>query len=148
MLLCIPQLFQLLITINYCSNFIAWLSCLILMYICLILHVYNVHNPYMCKLWKELPPIKLAVATCDKCSGMTRKLVPRSITVCSMGPSTVRGVKVTGLCHPPPLWARDGRQRLMTPSSLPHSAVQWKIIFSSYCSLQHVFTLKAFLLVS
>ena len=61
----ITQLLQLLITLNYCSNFIASLSCLIFTYIYLILPLYNVHNAYKCKLRKELSPVNLAAVTCD-----------------------------------------------------------------------------------
>ena len=122
--ICITQLLQLLITANYCSNFIAWLSCLIFTCIYSILPVYNVHNAYMCKLRNELPPVNLAAVTCDLCSGMTGKLVPGSIIVCSMGSSTARGVKITGVCRSPPLPDGVGRRRLAALSGLSHSAAR------------------------
>ena len=65
---------------------------------------------------------------------MTGKLVPGSITVCSMGPSTAQDVKITGLCRPPPLRAEAGRRRLAACSGLPHSAARWKKMFDSYCT--------------
>ena len=68
------------------------------MYIYLILHVYNVHNSYTCNVWKELPPVNLAVAICDSCSGMTSKLIPGFFTVCNIGASTAQSVKITGVC--------------------------------------------------
>ena len=125
----ITHLLQLLITVNFCSNFIAWLSCLIFTYIYLILPVYNVQNAYMCKLRKELPPINLAAVTCDSCSGMTGKLVPGSIIVCSMGSSTARGVKITGVCRSPALPDGVGRRRLAALSGLPHSVAPRQIFF-------------------
>ena len=118
----ITQLLQLLITVNYCSNFIAQLSCLIFTCIYLILPAYNVHNAYMCKLRKELPPVNLVAVTCNSCSGMTGKLVPGSIIVCSMGSSTARGVKITGVCRSAPLPDGVRRRRLAALSGLPHSA--------------------------
>ena len=94
------------------------------MCIFLILPVYNVHNAYVCKLRKELPPVNLAAVTCDSCSGMTGKLVPGSIIVCSMGSRTARGVKITGVCRSPPLPDGVGRRRQAALSGLPHSAAR------------------------
>ena len=106
------------------------------MYIFLISH--NVHNEYMCSLQKELPPVNLAVAACDSSSVVTSKLVTRSVTVCSMGPSTARGVKITGLCRSLPLRAGAGRRRLAALSGLPPSATRQQIFWSSYCNPQRI----------
>ena len=57
------------------------------------------------------------VTNCEPCNGITNELVPGSITVCSMGPSVAQGVKITGLYHPPPLRAGNGRRRLVAQSS-------------------------------
>ena len=95
--------------------------------------VYNVHNACMCKLRKELPPANLAAVTCDSWSGMTGKLVPGSIIVCSMGSSTARGVKITGVCCSPVLQDGVGRRRLASLSGLPDSAARRPNFFGSYC---------------
>ena len=87
----------------------------------------------MCKLRKELPPVNLAAVTCDSWSGMNGKLVPGSIIVCSMGSSTARGVKITGVCRSPPLPDGVGRRRLAALSGLPDSAARRQIFFGSYC---------------
>ena len=87
----------------------------------------------MCKLRKELPPVHLAAVTCDSWSGMTGKLVPGSIIVCSMGSSTARGVKITGVCRSLPLPDGVGRRRLAALSGLPDSAARRQIFFGSYC---------------
>ena len=68
---------------------------------------------------------------------MTRKLVPGSITVCSMGPSVARGVIITGSCRSPPLWTGDGGRRLAALSGLPHSAARRQFFFGSHCTRQH-----------
>ena len=90
----------------------------------------------MCKLWKELPPVNLAAVICDSWSGMTGKLVPGSIIVCSMGSSTARGVKITGVCRSPPLPDGVGRRRLAALSGLPDSAARRQNFFGSYCITQ------------
>ena len=41
-------------------------NCLILIYIYVVVHVYNV---YMCKLWNEFLPVNLVVGTCDSFGG-------------------------------------------------------------------------------
>ena len=87
----------------------------------------------MCKLRKELPPVNLAAVICDSWSGMTGKLVPGSIIVCSMGSSTARGVKITGVCRSPPLPDGVGRRRLAALSGPPDSAARRQIFFGSYC---------------
>ena len=87
----------------------------------------------MCKLRKELPPVNLAAVTCDSWSGMTGKLVPGSIIVCSMGSSTARVVKITGVCRSPPLPDGVGRRRLAALSGLPDSAARRQNFFGSYC---------------
>ena len=87
----------------------------------------------MCKLRKELPPVNLVAVTCDSWSGMTGKLVPGSIIVCSMGSSTARGVKITGVCRSPPLPDGVGRRRLAVLSGLPDSAARRQNFFGSYC---------------
>ena len=87
----------------------------------------------MCKLWKEFPPVNLAALTCDSWSGMTGKLVPGSINVCSMGSSTARGVKITGVWRSPPLPDGVGRRRLEALSGLPDSAARRQNFFGSYC---------------
>ena len=89
----------------------------------------------MCKLRKELPPVNLAAVICDSWSGMTGKLVPGSIIVCSMGSSTARGVKITGVCRSPPLPDGVGRRRLAALSGLPDSAARRQNFFGSYCIL-------------
>ena len=89
----------------------------------------------MCKPRKELPPVNLAAVTCDSWSGMTGELVPGSIIVCSMGSSTARGVKITGVCRSPPLPDGVGRRRLAALSGLPHSAARRQFFFGSYCTL-------------
>ena len=71
------------------------------------------------QVWKELLPVNLVVATCDSCKRMTIKLVPRSIIVCSMGPSAARGVKITRVCWPSLLWTGTRRQQLMVWCSQP-----------------------------
>ena len=88
---------------------------------------------YMCKLRKELPPVNLVAVTCDSWSGMTGKLVPGSIIVCSMGSSAARGVKITGICRSPPLPHGIGRRRLAALSGLPDSAARRQNFFGSYC---------------
>ena len=88
----------------------------------------------MCKLRKELPPVNLAAVTCDSWSGMTGKLVPGSIIVCSIGSSTTRGVKITGVCRSPPLPDGVGRRRLAALSGLADSAARRQIFFGSYCT--------------
>ena len=93
----------------------------------------------MCKLRKELPPANLAAVTCDSWSGMTGKLVPGSIIVCSMGSSTARGVKITGVCRSPPLPDGVGRRRLASLSGLPDSAARRQNFFGSYCTSVIVF---------
>ena len=84
-------------------------------------------------LWKAVPPVNLSVVTCDSCRGMTSKMVPGSITVCSTGPSVARGVKITRPCRPPPLRAGDGRRRLAALSGLPHPATRgqffWLVLY-------------------
>ena len=86
----------------------------------------------MCKLRKELP-VNPAAVTCDSCSRMTGKLVPGSIIVCSMGSSTARGVKITGVCCSLPLPDGIGRRRLAPLSGLLHSAAWRQNFFGSYC---------------
>ena len=95
--------------------------------------MYNVQNAYMCKLRKELPPVNLVAVTCDSWSGMTGKLVPGSIIVCSMGSSTARGVKITGVWRSPPLPDGVGRRRLAALSGLPDSAAWRQNFFGLYC---------------
>ena len=107
------------------------------MCIYLTLPVHNVHNAYMCKLRKELPPVNLAAVTCDSCSGMTGKLVPGSIIVCGMGSSTAQGVKITGVCRSPPLPDEVGRRRLAALSGLRHSAARRQFFFGSYCNIDY-----------
>ena len=92
----------------------------------------------MCKLRKELPPVNLAAVTCDSWSGMTGKLVPRSIIVCSMGSSTARCVKITGVCRSPPLPDGLGRRRLAALSGLPDSAARRQNFFGLYCTYIHI----------
>ena len=83
----------------------------------------------MCKLRKESPPVNLAAVTCDSWSGMNGKLVPWSIIVFSMGSSTARGVKITGVCRSPPLPDGVGRRRLVALSGLPDSAARRQHFF-------------------
>ena len=123
MLLGILLLFLGSIIASYCPNFIAWLTCSIRTKIYFILCVYNVHNAYTSKLRTALSPANLSVVTCDS-RGVTCKLVPRSITVCSMGPSVSWGVKITGLCRPLPLPVGDCRRRLAALRGLLHSAAR------------------------
>ena len=108
--------------------------------------MYNVHNAYTCKFWKELPPVNLVVATCDSCKRMTNKLVPRSIIVCSMGPSAARGVKITRVCWPSPLWTGTGRQQLVVwCSQPPNGKIFWLILYcrkilpENYYPYHHLF---------
>ena len=119
MLLGILLLFLGSIIASYCSNFIAWLTCSIRAKIYFILFVYNVHNAYTSKLRTALSPANLSVVTCDS-----------SITVCSMGPSVSWGVKITGLCRPPPLPVGDCRRRLAVLRGLLHSAARRQIFLT------------------
>ena len=130
MLLGILRLFLGSIIASYCSNFIAWLTCSIRAKIYCILFVYNVHNAYTSKLRTALSPANLSVVTCDSSRGVTSKLVPRSITVCSMGPSVSWCVKITGLCRPPPLPVGDCRRRLAALRGLLHSAARRQIFLT------------------
>ena len=87
------------------------------------------------------------VAARQPCGGnlwlvqMTSKLLPGPITLCSMGPSVARGVKITGPCRLPPLRTGDGRWRLAALSGLQHSADRQQIFFGSYCTYHqtHIF---------
>ena len=88
----------------------------------------------MCKLRQELPPVNLAAVTCHSWSGMTGKLVPGSIIVCSMGSSTARGAKITGVCRSPPLPEGVGRRQLAALSGLPDSSARRQIFFGSCCN--------------
>ena len=61
---------------------------------------------------------------------MTNKLVPRSIIVCSMGPSAAWGVKITRVCWPSPLWTGTGRQQLVVWCSQPPTGkFFWLILY-------------------
>ena len=111
--------------------------------------MYNVHNAYTCKFWKELPPVNLVVATCDSCKRMTNKLVPRSIIVCSTGPSAARGVIITRVYWPLPLWTGTGRTQLVVwCSQPPDGKIFWlilcsrKILIENYCTYHQTYSSK------
>ena len=94
----------------------------------------NLHNSVHIQWAQCIHEDCFAEVACDSCRGMTSKLVPGSITVCSMGPCVARDVKVTGHCRPSPLPAGDCGQRLTAVSELPHSAVPRQELYGSYCS--------------